>query len=372
MKILFAIKRLENSSGGAERVLAHLTGALARRGHEVGVMTWDAPGARPFYEFDPAVTLINRGVGDSGRPTQPAELVARIGDLRGAVRARGPDVAVGFGHPMFVPLALALARSGIPVVASEHAARAHYAARPADYALFRIAARLSRSVTVTSEAVRADYTADVRRRMVVMPNPIMIEAPVPPRRSGRLLLSIGRLDPQKDQATLIRAFARIAPRFPDWRLRILGEGHLRRELEALVSETGLGDRIVLPGITRDVLGAYAEADAFVLSSSYESFGLVTMEAMAQRLPVVGFADCPGTNELIIDGETGLLVRPGADRIVALANGMAQLMQDEALRRRMGEAGHLRAAALVARDDAVDRWEALLRPISGTEARPCAA
>ena len=372
MRLLFAIKRLENTAGGAERVLAHITGTLARRGHDVRVLTWDASGASPFFRLDPAVKLVNRGVGDSSRPTRPGELAARIGDLRGAVRGQAPDVAIGFGHPMFVPLALALAGTGIPVVASEHAARAHYANRRADYALFRIAARLARCVTVTTEAVGADYSADIRRRIVVMPNPIMIDAPVPARRAGQLLLNVGRLDPQKDQATLIRAFARIAPRFPGWRLRILGEGHLRGALEALVAETGLADRVTLPGTTRDILAAYAEADAFVLSSAFESFGLVTLEAMAQRLPVVGFADCPGTNELVVCGETGLLVHAGAVRAAALAEGMARLMDDAALRLQMGEAGYARAAALVAADDAVDRWEALLRRIAGREARPCAA
>ena len=371
MRLVFAIKRLENTSGGAERVLAYLTGALARRGHDVRVLTWDMPGATPFYPLDPAVTLFNRGVGDSSRPTRPAELAARIFDLRSAVHAQMPDVAIGFGHPMFVPLALALVGTGIPVVASEHAARAHYADRRTDYALFRIVARLARRVTVTSEAVGADYSVDIRTRIVVMPNPIMVEAPMPARRAGQLLLNVGRLDPQKDQATLIRAFALIAPSFPEWRLKILGEGQLRGSLEALVVEAGLTDRVTLPGTTRDILAAYSKADAFVLSSAYESFGLVTLEAMAQRLPVVGFADCPGTNELIIDGETGLLVRTGADRVAMLADVMARLMGDKALRLRMGEAGHARVARLAAADDAVDRWERLLRQMAKPEARTCA-
>jgi len=372
MRLLFAIKRLENASGGAERVLAHLTSALAQRGHDVRVLTWDAPNAIPFYSLDPRVTLINRGIGDSSRPTRPAEFLARIADLRSAVRAQTPDVVIGFSHPAFVPLSLALVGSGFPVVASEHIVRAHYVGRFTDYTLLRIAARLVRCVTVTTEAVGADYGSDIRRRIVVMPNPIMVAPKVPTQRTGRLLLNVGRLDPQKDQATLIRAFARLAPRFLGWQLRIVGEGHLRAELEALIEETGLADRVTLPGTTRDILAAYAEADAFVLSSAYESFGLVTLEAMAQALPVVGFADCSGTNELVVDGETGLLVQDGMDRITALAEGMGRLMGDETLRLQMGKAGHARVNKLVAADDAVDRWESLLFKIAGQEARPCVA
>ncbi|WP_333590728.1 glycosyltransferase family 4 protein [Brevundimonas sp.] len=364
MKLLFAIKRLERASGGSERVLAHLTAALVRRGHAVTVLTWDAPDARPFYPLDPAVRLINRGVGDSARPTRPHELPARILDLRRTIMAQAPDVAIGFGHSMFVPLALALTGSGLPVIASEHGARAHYRDRAVDYALFRLAARLVRRVTVTTEAVGAEYTADVRRRMVVMPNPIMIAPPATSTRSGRLVLNVGRLEEQKDQALLIRAFARVAPRFSDWRLRILGEGRLRPELEALAAETGLGDRIALPGVTDDIVGAYAQADVFALSSSYESFGLATLEAMAQTLPVVGFADCPGTNEVVLDEQTGLLVQPGDDRVDAFAAGLERLMADAALRERLGAAGRARAEAMAGADDSADRWERLLCATAG--------
>ena len=364
MKLLFAIKRLERASGGSERVLAHLTAALVRRGHAVTVLTWDGPEARPFYPLDPAVRLINRGVGDSARPTRPAELLARIPDLRRAVMAGRPDVAVGFGHSMFAPLALALVGSGVPVIASEHGARAHYRDRPVDYAMLRIAARLVRHVTVTTEAVGADYTPDIRRRIVVMPNPVMIAPPAAAARSGNLILNVGRLEPQKDQALLIRAFARVALRFPDWRLRILGEGRLRAELEALAAATGLADRITLPGVTDDIVGAYARADIFALSSSYESFGLAILEGMAQSLPALAFADCPGANEVIVDGETGLLVPPGEDRVAAFATGLERLMADPALRDRLGAGGRARAEAMAAADRSVDRWERLLSDTAG--------
>jgi len=360
LKVLFAIKRLEGVPGGSERVLAHLSAALAARGHAVTVLTWDAVGSRPFYPIDPEVRLINRGVGDSARPTRPREFVARLADLRRATGVIAPDVAIGFGHSMFVPLALALVGSGVPVIASEHAARAHYRTRPVDYALFRLTARLVRCVTTTTEAVGAEYSADIRRRIVVMPNPIMIPPPAPPRRGGRLVLNVGRLDPQKDQAALIRAFARLAPRLPDWRLRILGEGALRPELEALVRTLGMTDRIDLPGVTADIASAYAEADVFALSSVYESFGLATIEAMAHGLPVVAFADCPGTNEVVIDQVTGLLVQPGLARDAAFAEGLERLLDDAALRERFARAGRDRAEALRAADAATDRWDSLLR------------
>ena len=372
MKLLFAIKRLQNTSGGAERVLAHVTRSLVSRGHDVSVLTWDQRGAVPFYPLDPKVVLINRDIGDSAQPTRPTEFVSRVIDLRRAICSEAPDVAIGFGHSMFVPMAFALAGTGIPVVASEHAAHAHYAERRADYVLFRIAARLVSYVTVISEAIRADYTSDLRRRMVIMPNPIMVDQPVPAQRRGRLLLNVGRLDPQKDQATLIRAFGLLASRYDKWHLRILGEGHLRGELEALVAQLGLAKRVSLPGTTRDIVSAYAEADVFVLSSSYESFGLATLEAMGQDLPVVGFADCPGTNELVIHGKTGLLVDGGADRVRALAAGLEELINRPSLRSRFGLAGRDRVAELLRADTSNQRWEELLKAVVRKEEFPYAS
>lgn len=363
MKLLFAIKKLANVAGGAERVLAHVTGGLARRGHDVTVLTWDKIGATPFYPLGAEVKLISRGVGDAGRPTRLVELAARMFDLRHVILAMRPHVVVGFCHSMFVPLSLALVGSGIPVIASEHAARNRYRRRPLEYAATNVAAALSSGMTVTSAAIGKEFAKTIRRRMVVMPNPIMIDAPASGRRTGRLLLNIGRFSPQKDHETLIRAFARVAPRFAGWRLRILGEGHLRSEIEALVAQSGLSDRVELPGVTRDVLSHYAEADVFVLSSIWESFGLVTIEAMAQRLPVIGFSDCPGTNELVLDGETGLLVKPQDDRVAALADGMAQLMGNSALRLQMGERGYARANQLAAADEAIDRWESLVMRVA---------
>jgi len=86
----------------------------------------------------------------------------------------------------------------------------------------------------------------------------------------------------------------------------------------------------LPGTTTDILSEYQKAHIFALPSLYESFGLATAEAMAHCLPVIGFADCPGTNELITNGKNGLLLE-GDDRVGALAEALKAYINDENLR-----------------------------------------
>src|SRR5690606_11954559 len=122
--------------------------------------------------------------------------------------------------------------------------------------------------------------------------------------------------------TLIDAFADIYDKYPEWDLKIIGEGPLRPTLEEQIRRLGLEDRVSLPGATQSIGSEYRNADLFVLPSRYESFGLATAEAMGYGLAAIGFADCPGTNELIQDGINGKLA-PSTDRTTSLANTMAK-------------------------------------------------
>lgn len=363
MKLLFCIKQLHAAVGGAERVFCTVCSELAARGHEVVVVTFDKPGDRPFYALDAHVRRVPLAIGDARRAAGVVETLRRMAALRRLVRTERPDVAVGFMHSMFVPLAISMIGCNIPVVGSEHIVPEHYRSRPLQFLLLVVTAPLLQAMTVLSEAIRQRYPGVVRRRMQVLPNPVSVPegaaATSGARTEGRVLLCVGRLDAQKDHATLLRAFARLAPQYPDWRLRIVGEGPLRPDLEGLVDALGLAEQVSMPGVTDRIDDEYRGAAAFVLSSRYESFGLATAEAMSHGLPVVGFADCPGTNELIRDGHTGLLVDPGTDRVTALADSLAVLLRDASLRRRLGDAGRTAIDTRFSTGRVCDSWEKLL-------------
>lgn len=372
MKLLFAIKKFTAAVGGAERVLCTLCSGLASRGHDVTLVTFDAPGGLPFYPLDKQVKRIDLGIGDSSRPAGVAETLHRMRALRRTVLAERPEVAVGFMHSMFVPMAFALAGTAIPVVGSEHIVPEHYRERPFQFWLLMASCPFLARLTVLSETIRATYPALARRRMTPMPNPVEPAsglADVGGSKEHYTLLNVGRLDPQKDHSALLRAFARIAPEFPQWRLRIIGEGPLRPELERLIDALDLKSKVAMPGVTAEIGKEYRAAEAFVISSRYEAFGLVTAEAMAHGLPVVGFADCPGTNELIEANHTGLLVTPGSDRVVSLAQTLSGLLADPALRRTLGAAGRQAMSERFSPRHACDQWERLLQSLCGTRTSP---
>jgi glycosyltransferase involved in cell wall biosynthesis len=215
------------------------------------------------------------------------------------------------------------------MIASEHIVPAHYTTRPLQRALLHLTPWLAHRITVVSEQVMQQYPSMLRAKMVVVPNPIRLSVTSRADVTGRfqarkILLSVGRLTEQKDFATLIKAFAMLAGRHPEWDLRIVGEGELRPDLEGQIAEAGMEGRIFLPGATDNISAEYAASQLFVVSSLYESLGLALIEALAHGLPAVGFADCPGVNLLIQPGRNGALAS-GSDRASGLAETLVPLL-----------------------------------------------
>ena len=172
------------------------------------------------------------------------------------------------------------------------------------------------------------------------------------------ILNVGRLVEFKDQKTLIQAFSRIVDVYPNWRLKIIGKGPLRSAIEAQVSDLNLKDKVELQELSTNIEDEYVNSDLFVVSSIYEGYGLVTAEASSAGLPCVGFADCEGTNEIIVDGLNGYLVKANNDRTSALASALNELLKDKKRLRRMGKEG-LKRPFTFELDYVLDQWEDVL-------------
>ena len=169
----------------------------------------------------------------------------------------------------------------------------------------------------------------------VIPDPIPM--PIPLAISdlhAKRVVTIGRYAYQKGYDLLLQAWAEVEKQYPDWTLDIYGQGDqtIYREL---MGDLGIdANRCHLNGPVEDVVKTYQDSAIFVLSSRFEGFGLVLVEAMACGLPVVSF-DCPaGPDEIITDGVDGLLV-PSGD-VQALAEKLMALIADEDLRQRLGK------------------------------------
>ncbi|MGH6898909.1 MAG: glycosyltransferase family 4 protein [Geminicoccaceae bacterium] len=356
MRIALVITAL--GAGGAERVIIGLANAWAARGREVTLITFEPPGTPPYYELDPRVALRQLGVASAARPIWRAlrQGVRRVRALRRTLRTIEPEVAISFLAKINVLTVLATRGLALPVIVSER----NNPERQRFRATWRwLRARLygvAYCVVAPSRGVLESFPRAIRLRGRVIPNPVDLTPPQPRRSGTRRLVAVGRLVHQKGFDLLLRAFARIAPEHPEWTLAIWGEGDQRRHLEALRAELGVRQQVQLPGLTERPGQWVEDAEIFVLSSRFESFGNVITEAMAAGLPVVAF-DCPwGPGDILRDGEDGLLV--AAEDVDALAATIRRLILDPELRHRLGEAG-MRNVRRFHRDAIVAQWEAVI-------------
>lgn len=321
-------------AGGTEHVVSLVANHWVRLGCTVTLITLESPDARPYYAFDPRISIDRLGL-----PSQRASqlragwlVIKRIHRLRSAIRRSRPDFVLSFLTRTNVLTLLATIGLPLPVIVSE---RNNPALQPFGplwkWLQLCLYPRAFGLVTMTKGAL--DYfPSEVRHRGWVIANAVDLPIGWQNRRGNNILTAVGRLTRQKGFDLLLEAFAKIASKHPEWKLVIWGEGDDRKELEALRDALGLRDRVELPGVTERP-GLWVEtADVFVLSSRYEGWGIALLEAMAAGVPVVSFACEWGPTDMVKHGEDGILVSSGD--VNALADALANVLGDGALRTRL--------------------------------------
>ncbi|WP_344023845.1 glycosyltransferase family 4 protein [Streptomyces luteireticuli] len=271
------------------------------------------------------------------------------------------DVVVGTRPGLNVHIAQQ-ARRGVTRVGQEHLTLSTHSA-PLKLALRTHYPRLD-AVTTVTEADARTYRKVMRLpgvRIEAVPNSVPAPALAPADSSGKWVIAAGRLAPAKRYDVLVKAFAKVVERRPDWRLRIYGAGTEKAKLRALVDKLGLYNHVFLMGPANPLEAEWVKGSIGAVTSSLESFGMTIVEAMRCGLPVVS-TDCPhGPREIITDGTDGLLVPVG--KTDAIAAGLLKLIEDDELRRRMGRAA-LESSARFDPAEIAGRYERLFDDLTG--------
>lgn len=327
-----AIVMHDFSTGGSERIAIRLANQWARSGRRVTILSGVADGPARAG-LDPIVEVIGMWPPIIRSRWSRLALGSVLADC---IALLEPDVVFAPGN-FHIPVIGTVARimgSARPATVCKLSNPLLRRDRPAALQVLfawltrrfarSIDAFVAMSTSLAAEAQPILRSAQVRR--IYEPNVDAAPGP-PPARAGtpraKVILCAGRLVAQKNFALAIRAIAQLDGHI-DARLVILGDGEERAMLEALIVRLGLADRVTLAGYVPDIRPALAQADLFLLSSGFEGYPAVLIEAICAGLPVITTACSPAISEIMIDRDYGRIV---ASDPVAMAEAIAALLGD---------------------------------------------
>lgn len=345
--------------GGAERNILRLESHLRRTGHQVDLVTLH-PKTSEDYATDQNLTRITLdGVNSNGC----IHFFRRIFELRKLILSENPDLIVSFLEIPNILTLIALGGSKIPAIIS---LRNH-----PDKAPISMGWKYLRTIFYphadTVVTVSKQMASDTRKSMpfgqiVDIPNPV--EARNKPgsrdQSSLPLILSIGRMEHQKGFDLLIRACKRLQDQQIHFRLRLVGNGTERKPLIELTQQLGIEHLVEFLPSTESPWNHYLEADVFVLSSRFEGFPNVLLEAMSFALPCIS-SDCRyGPDEIITHGENGWLVPP--ENVEALTDAIQDALSNPMERKRRTELASARLDRFEV-PKIMNRWAELLHHVA---------
>ena len=344
MNILYCIPHLYNS-GGMERVLTQKVNWLAANtNHHITILTTEATPAgmnETYFDLDERVKVVATNIcfdADYRKPllSKWYEHMRKMRKYKGAltryIRTHDIDLCISlcgkeiaFLHTLpcrtIAELHFAMNQRRQLLEANHTSRFWSLLGSIRTWQLVRAVKPLERLVVLT-EADKADWLKAGCTNVTVIPNPCSLDGlQIPQINREKVVLAVGRLHEQKGYDLLLKAWQPVEQHYPDWSLRIVGEGPKHAALEAQIKEQGL-THVMLAGQTENVAKEYAAASCLVLSSRYEGFAMVLSEAMWCGTPCVSF-DCPhGPAELLAD-ERGWLV-PNGD-IAALTHQLEYVL-----------------------------------------------
>lgn len=377
MKVIYCIHSIYNP-GGMERVLLNKVRYLVKKmGWEIMVVTTDQHSRQPFYPFPESVRLVDLGVNYSEDNAKNVFAKAfgylrrrkihkkRLTDLLIIER---PNIVVSLypSESTFIPDI----KDGSKKVLELHFCkffRLQYGRRGLigiidrfrTWQDERIVRKFDKFVVLTEED-RGNWGE--LHNIKVIPNASLSMFERYSDLSSKRIIAVGRLDYQKGFDRLVKAWDIIwkTGQFQDWRVDVFGQGEWHEMLQSMIDERGLRDSFRLNKPTNEIGKEYADSSLIVMTSNYEGFGMVLVEAMSCGVPAVAF-DCQcGPRDIVCHGERGLIVKNGD--IEGLAEAMMKLMSDDELRRKMGENAK-RVVETYSEERVMKLWVDLFKEIS---------
>ncbi len=356
--------------GGAERVLVLLSEGFLKKGHEVSVVTLSGI-ETDFYKLPDEVNRLALNIlGDSPTPIHGLwNNLHRTFTIRQAIESTQPDAVISFTDRINVMTIVSLSRTRYPVFPTEHCDPIMNPCGKLWENLRRFTYPHAARIVSVSKGIDNYFDWLPKTKRAVIYNPFLVRnntqsitsIPKDADQGKNWIISMGRLTYQKGFDLLLAAFKKIAHKYPDWQLLILGKGEMISELEKLKDDLSLSSQVIFTGAISNPFPILRNSKLFVMASRFEGFPMAHGEALACGLPVI-CTDCPsGPREIIRNGVDGILV-PNED-VSALAWAMERLMSDEGERKRLA-ASAPEVTERFSQEKVMEMWEKLIGEVIG--------
>lgn len=359
MKIVYLINNTWYI-GGQTRVLANKVNYWAEHGYEVYILTTDQINQPPYYPIDPKVKMIDFAIGYIGNEQfsfwkkakrLSSFLVHHYKVLSQTLKEISPDIVVSmYGKEIYF---LPFIKDGSAKVLEAHGARYTWLfsrkgllGKLHNWLDLRFIRCFDQFVVLTQEDV-PNWSI---KGTINVPNGNTFEPQDVATLDVPKVIAVGRYGEQKNFENLLHAWAIVHQVYPEWKLKICGQG--LDLLDPCIDSLNLRDTVIRYE-SRDMEREYMDASICALSSRHEGMPMFLLEAMACGLPIVSYACECGPRDLIIDGETGILIEEKQD-YNKLAEGIIRLIADEKLRKEMGRKAKKRSS-LFSQEAVMQRW-----------------
>lgn len=346
-RIVFIIGSMRR--GGAERVISILANNYAERGYGVDILTL----LDDSNDYVLNSNIIVKPIFNKNQ-SRIKQSLTWILTIRKYVRKNKPDTIVSFIARINIITLLACLGLNKKVIVSERndprADGRSIIVKMATWLLYPIAS----CVVFQTKWAQFCFSKKIQSKSMIIPNPINVVSKVSSKKEKKII-AVGRLFEQKNHEMLIRAFKKVHEDYPDYKLYIYGEGELREKLTLQIQQLKLVETVFMPGNVLKIHEKMADAEIFVLSSNYEGLSNALLEAMTIGLPCIS-TDCAGSNEIIINGENGILIPIGSEK--ELIKSIKLLISNQNLRCKLSLAS-IKTAKSFNADIVNSKWQDII-------------
>jgi GalNAc-alpha-(1->4)-GalNAc-alpha-(1->3)-diNAcBac-PP-undecaprenol alpha-1,4-N-acetyl-D-galactosaminyltransferase len=303
-------RQINGVLGGMERQILKVSEFLASGGHQVTILSLDLDAPVAFYKFrNDRVEFINIGTSDPSFSSNFLGRVARQVAVFKALKRVKPDVAICFMFGAFLYSRIPTLISRIPLILSERNSPEMYnvtSAKRHKWIIFFLM-YFTNSITVQFPRYLDKYPRFLRTKIVVIPNSVVIPKGKFEKKSSQAkFVFAGRFSHQKQVLRLVEAFNSHRKLFPGSKLSLFGSGEEESKIRQFITSLNLEEHVVVRGPVQEISDALGDGNVLCVPSIWEGFPNVLAEALSIGMPALGFSNCDGVVDLIVDGENGWL------------------------------------------------------------------